>query len=275
MPALKLNHQIPPDVLESIDLDRFHIGTLHDPCPAVIPNKQLEKEDRVITSLNEDYRKFGVDTVKYTIEKAYQLGARSVVIHPGRIAGDHTMDNQLRDLYRRGLKGSTEYETLRYSVIADRKERSRPHMEALLKSLPEIIDFARDTGLSLGFENRFHYYELPVFDEMEIILDTYQQPWVGWQLDVGHLQVHEELGLMSFQQWLDRFGNRIIGVHLHDVIGIVDHRSPGTGEVDFSRIARYLPDHAQRTLEVDSSLTFKEIHSGMAALAEAGCVTRI
>jgi HAD superfamily hydrolase (TIGR01549 family) len=271
----ELNHQITPEQLASIDLNQFHIGSLHDPCPAVIPAKQLEREDRVVTSLDETFRQFGVDVVKRTINDAYRLGARSVVIHPGRIVGDHSMDDQLRVLYKQGLKGTPEFDDLHAALIADRKVRSVPHLEALVKSLHEIVAFSQDIGVTLGFENRLRYYELPIFDEMEVLMAEFQQPWVGWQFDVGHLKIQDELGLSSFRGWVERFDERIVGVHLHDVHGIVDHRAPGSGDVDFKFIAAHLPPYSQRTLEVDKSVSFEDIKTGMEALAAAGCVTRI
>ena len=274
-PRFELNHQVTPAELEAIDLNCYHIGSVHDPCPAVIPNKQLEREDRQITSLDEERRVFGVDTLKRTIELAHRLGSRLVIIHPGRIPGDHSMDNQLRDLYRQGLKGTPEYVNLRQTLMADRKERSQPHVEALLKSLEEIVKFSQDSGLFLGLENRFHYYELPVFEEMQILLETFLQPWVGWQLDVGHIQVHHTLGLMDFSQWLEAFSSRIVGVHLHDIRGITDHQVPGSGEVDFTWLAQFLPPQAYRTLEINSTVTIEEFRQGLIKLEEAGCITSI
>lgn len=271
----ELNHQIPVEVLQSIDLDRFHIGSLHDPCPAVIPNKQLEREDKVITSLDENRRQFAVDGVKYTIEQAHELGARSVVIHTGRVDCDHAMDDELRRMYRAGEKGTAAYLDLQAKLISDRVERGKPHLEVLMRSLDDIIAFAAPTGLTLGFENRLHYYELPIFSEMEVILAEFQQPWIGWQLDVGHLQVLSELGLQSFGQWLDRFSQRIMGVHLHDVRGILDHQSPGRGEVDFGRIAACLPPYALRTLEIDKAVPFEEMQFGLENLARYGCINKL
>lgn len=271
----ELNHQIPLNVMKVIDFNTYHIGTLHDPCPAVLPTRQMEREDRVVTSLDESLRQSGIDAVKRTIEYACRLGARSVVIHLGRIVGDHSMDDHLRDLYQQGLKETSDYESLRTALIEDRKARVKPHMDALMKSLGEIIAFAQNTGLSLGFENRFHYYELPIFEEMEVLLAEFQQPWAGWQFDVGHLQVHYALGLTDFQNWLEHFGDRIVGIHMHDVQGILDHRAPGSGDVNFKQVADYLPPYALRTLEVDKSLSYEEVCAGMKVLEDAGCVTRI
>ncbi len=271
----ELNHQVTPAELETVDLNRYHVGSVHDPCPAVIPNKQLERGDKQITSLVEDQRIFGVDTLKRTIELANNLGSRLVVIHPGRIPGDHSLDNRLRDLYRQGLKGTPQYDTICRSLVTDRKERSQAHLDALLKSLEEIVQFSRDSGLFLSLENRFHYYELPVFDEMQTILETFQQPWIGWQLDVGHIQVHHCLGLMNFQEWLEAFSHRILGVHLHDVSGIVDHQAPGRGDVDFVWLSSFLPQHAYRTLEINSAIPFEEFKQGLLHLEKTGCITSI
>ena len=146
-------------------------------------------------------------------------------------------------------------------------------MVALTKSLHEIMAFADGKGLTLGLENRYHYYELLVFGEMDTLLGEFKQEWVGWQFDIGHLRVLTELGLTMFEPWLERFGERIVGLHFHDVKGITDHQSPGKGEVDFKKIAAALPPYCYRTLEADRSLTNLEIAAGLEVLAESGCIT--
>ena len=268
----ELNHQIPPEMFSQIDLTRFSIGSLHDPCPAYTPAKVLEQTDIQITSLDETRRRMGVDVVKDTIEQACKIGCRLLVVHPGRISGDHSLDEQLRELYNSGDKGSPHYEEVRLRVMADRAARAAPHLAQCMESLREIVEFTRDTGLSIGLENRFHYYELPVFDELKTMLDEFTQPWVGWQFDIGHLQVHDQLGLMNARDWLEHFSPRIVGVHLHDVIGIKDHQAPGTGEVDFRLIAQHLPLDCYRTLEVDKTLTPDVIERAMQYLRDQGCV---
>ena len=271
----ELNHQITPEELGTFDLDRYHVGSVHDPCPAVIPNKQLELGDFQVTSLVEEKRRVGVDTLKRTIDLAYRLGSRLVVIHPGRVDGDHSMDDRLRDMYRAGLKGSGEYEALRQALKTDRLERGKTHLEALIRSLTEIVEFSKNSGVFLGLENRLHHYELPIFEELEALLDEFQQPWVGWQLDVGHIQVHDRLGLMSFKQWLEAFSPRMVGVHLHDVKDILDHQIPGSGDVDFAWLATYLPAHAIRTLEINNATPYEEFLPGLKLLEKTSCIASI
>ena len=271
----ELNHQLPLPVFQSIDFNRYRIITLHNPCPAVENMKELEKQDRLLTSLAEPKRRSAVEVLVKTIEHAYRLGAKSVVVHCGQVAGDDSLDGQLRQLYRQGLKGSPVYEQMRETIIDDRHERGKPHLESLIRSLHEVVPIARDAGIRLGLENLFHIYELPTFEEMKILLEEFQTPWVGWQLDLGHLQVLSELGVLPYQDWLDHFSPRMIGVHFHDVIGIDDHQAPGCGDIDFQHIARYIPQDAHLTLEVAKTLTPQEIHAGLLHLENKACIKRL
>lgn len=271
----ELNHNVSPEAFADLDQNQFHIGSLHDPCPAIIHMKELDKRDWLITSLDEKLRIKGVDVIKHTIEQARLLCSTLVVIHPGRVVGDHSMDKMLRELYRSGQKSTPQYEELRLRLIKDRRERGKAHLVSLVKSITELMDFTKGSGISLGLENRLHYYELPMFEELQTLLSTFTEPWVGWQFDTGHLQIHHALGLTHYDDWLNHFGNRIVGVHLHDVKGIDDHLAPGCGDVNFSKIAAFLPEFAYRTLEVDSKLSKEEIRSGMETLVTTGCVSRI
>jgi sugar phosphate isomerase/epimerase len=213
--------------------------------------------------------------IKRSIDLAVSLCSTLVVIHPGRVVGDHSMDRILRDMYHAGRRDSLEYHNLSKQLMVDRKERGLPHLESLLKSMGELVAFSSNSGLSLGLENRLYYYEMPIFGELETLLNAFQDAHVGWQYDVGHLQIHHTLGLTTREDWLERFKDRIVGVHLHDVKGIEDHLSPGKGEVDFAKIGLILPTYCTRTLEVSSKTNAQEIRSGMETLVTAGCVSRI
>ena len=66
----------------------------------------MSKKSRIliISSLDEEKRQQGVKIACQSIELANQLGARSVVIHPGSIVCDRSLDNQLRKMYEQGKK---------------------------------------------------------------------------------------------------------------------------------------------------------------------------
>ena len=71
---------------------------------------------------------------------------------------------------------------------------------------------------------------------------------------------------------MKRFAPRIIGTHLHDVIGTTDHYAPGLGNVDFSMISTYLPETAFRTCEFQTFNTPEQVKAGLHVLVERGCI---
>lgn len=271
----ELNHNVSPEMFAELDQNRFHVGSVHDPCPASVSAKELDKRDWLVSALDETNRVKGVDVVKRSIELAVHLCSPLVVIHPGRVVGDHHLDRTLRELYRQGQRESTEYTELLHHLISDRRERGLPHLDSLMRSTEELTAFSQNCGVRLGFENRLYYYEMPIFEELETLFDTFSVPHLGWQYDVGHLQIHHVLGLSDRQTWLEKFKDRIVGVHLHDVKGIEDHLAPGQGDVDFARLSTYLPPYCVKTLEVNSKVAAHDIRSGMETLVTAGCVSRI
>lgn len=271
----ELNHQIPPEIFEKIDFNQFRIGSLHDPCPAVISMDEQKQRDWMISSMDEECRAQGVRIAFRTIDEAVKLHARLVVIHPGSIVADTRMDKELRKKFRAGEQGTPDYIELQERLISDRKKYADGHLDAVLRSLREIIDYASPTGLMIGLENRYRYYDLPILDEMETMLDLIDEEWYGFQYDIGHAQTLDRLGLCNHEEWLKRYANRMVGVHIHDVTGIIDHQKPGAGEVDFGTVARYLNGRVYRTLEVNPHLTTEDITAALDLLAEAGCIQRL
>ena len=137
----------------------------------------------------------------------------------------------------------------------------------------ELLDYAARLNIRLGIENRFHYFDIPTFDEMGELLDLAGPDRLGLVYDIGHAQVQDRLGFCPHQSWLDNFARRIIGVHIHDVKGILDHLAPGLGDVDFRKIGPLLsPQDSFRTVEILSANTPEQIKTGLKILVDAGCV---
>ena len=147
-----------------------------------------------------------------------------------------------------------------------------PRLEAVKKSLVELLDYAGDSSLRLGLENRYHYMEFPSPDELEELLSLAGPERLGFIYDVGHAHALSRLGFYRHDEWLKRFASRLIGTHLHDVIGIQDHLVPGQGEVDFDLIATYLPEGALRTLEFQGHHTQEQVMTGLKYLQNHGCI---
>jgi len=271
----ELNHKVTTHFFEQFDHNRFYISTVHEPCPTQMTYNERKQADIAISSLTEKNRIKAVDDIKRSVELAAKLGSRSVVIHPGTINGDKSRDEYLRHLYQVGKVATPEFKLIRDEVSADRNSRASAHFEQVIKSLEEIIRFSKSSGISLGLENRYRYYDIPLPDEMAQLLTLCDEDWFGFQYDVGHAQALDALGQVPHLEWLDRFANRMIGVHLHDVIGITDHQVPGKGEVNFAAIAPYLSDTVQITLEINPNATLSDLSEGLVFLEKTGCIESV
>jgi HAD superfamily hydrolase (TIGR01549 family) len=272
---IELNHQVDSEMLSGIDLPNARISSVHEPCPADISAAALKERDWLISSTNEEFRLKGVQSIKNSIDLAARLKLPVIVVHCGQVVMDTSIEIKLRALYTAGEKESQEYQALKHLFIERRNERIAPHLIALKKSLHELLEYAAKYSIRLGLENRYHYFDIPGLDEMEELLALAGPDSLGFIYDVGHAQTLDQLGFYPHEDWLKRFSSRMIETHIHDVQGIIDHMAPGLGDVDFERIAPYLPEGIIRTLELAGSNTPEQIHTGLEYLAEKGCVSKI
>jgi HAD superfamily hydrolase (TIGR01549 family) len=269
---IELNHKVTSAMLAGIDLDRYQFSSVHEPCPADISADELKKRDWLISSTNEENRCEGVKAIQRTIDLAYKIGAHTIVIHAGQAHGDSQPEKQLRALLAADKRDTDEYREIQKKMIDTRAQSAEASFESVRKSMIELLAYAEGTGVCLGIENRYHYYEFPTPDELEKLLTLAGPDRIGFQYDVGHAEALDRMGFYSHEEWLKRFGARIVGTHLHDMIGTTDHYAPGQGSVDFSRIAAYLPGNAFRTCEFQTFNNPEQVKMGLEHLAERGCI---
>jgi HAD superfamily hydrolase (TIGR01549 family) len=269
---IELNHQINSNMLGSVDLGKYEISSIHEPCPADVSVETLKQRDWVISSLDEDCRQQGVAAIKRSINLAEKLSVRTVVVHAGHVSLDMVLEQKLRQLFLTGLMETAEYQETKNLMLERRLKLIGPRLEAAVKSLKELLQHASRNGVRLGLENRYHYFDIPTPEEMSALLELGEPDRIGFIYDVGHATVTDRLGFFPNEMWLKRFGARILGAHLHDVIGISDHLAPGLGDVDFQMVAGYLPREAFRTIEAMSFNTPEQVKAGLIKLVDAGCV---
>ena len=273
--GFEFSNKVTPRLYQEWDRNKYYVSTLHDPCPSEFGYTELKIQDVSLSSLDETQRQKAVDNLKRSIDLAVRLGSRSVVVHCGSIHCDHSRDTIIREWYLQGKAGTPEYIQIQQDYIADRDQHKQPHLNQVLRSLEEMINFARGSGIFIGLENRNRYHDLPLPDEMETFLQLCDEPWFGFQYDAGHAHNLEALGMVGKGEWLRRFHHRLIGMHLHDVDGLQDHLAPGMGEVDYSSLAPYLGDGILRTLEVSPDCTLEQIAHGLEVLVDHGCVKKV
>ena len=132
-----------------------------------------------------------------------------------------------------------------------------------------------ETGVRLGLENRDHYFEMPLLDEMDDLLSQGYGETVGYWHDIGHAEKSQYKGYGPHEAWLKRLSHKMIGVHLHDIAGMDDHLTAGCGDMDWELVARYLPDNILRTCEFQYTSSPQQIADGLQWLAEQGLVSQI
>lgn len=269
----ELNHQVSTAMLESVDRGSLHVISVHEPCPCDLSRADRKELGIHIASLDESLRGQAVHFVRQSIALARRIGASTVVVHPGEMPIGKDMEDRMRVLYAEGNVESVEYVDLKHRFIEQRARGVPAHLDALHRSLLELADDAEPTGIRLGLENRDHYYEMPLPDELEELLAIRPGVIEYWH-DAGHAEKLGELGFYSQREWLERFGHRMIGIHLHDDDGLVDHIAPGLGTVDWDLVASFVPPDAIRTFEVRGFTTAAQLAAAQTLLHDAGCVER-
>jgi sugar phosphate isomerase/epimerase len=270
--GVELNHQVDSAMLAGIDLARYSIQSIHEPCPATPSVEILKARDWLISAIKEDNRMQGVEAIKRSIDFASSLGVRSLVVHAGNVRGERPLEKSLYGLFEKGKAGTPEYNKVRIEMEQDRARFAAPHLKAVRKSLVELLEYARPRGVQLGLENRYHFMDIPSQDELGMLLALGGPAQLGFWYDIGHAQALDRLGFFPHEEWLQRYANRMVGVHLHDVIGINDHDAPGMGEVDYTKIAGFLPADIIHTLEIRPGISADQIRGSLKYLAQKGCI---
>lgn len=268
----ELNHQIDSAMLSRVNLDHYQFSSVHEPCPADISTKELVDRDWLISSHNEISRRHGVEGVKKSIYLAHELDVPTVVIHCGTIPSIMSYESKLRVLFKAGDTQSDEYLEIKSQFVQSRIDLAGPHLQAVKKSLNELVEYAAQFQVKLGLENRYHYMDIPSIYEMAELLSLADSSQLGFIYDVGHAQALDRLGFYPHEDWLKRYSSRMLGAHLHDVIGVTDHYAPGLGEINFKFIANYLPENAFRTFEMLPGNTLAQVKHGINLLVETGCI---
>ena len=99
-----------------------------------------------------------------------------------------------------------------------------------LKRLTDIVEYAKELGIRVAFENT------KIKGYLEFIVDNI--PNAGICLDVGHLHAH-----FNDELPFDKFVNKIFAVHLHDNHGTKDeHLRPFEGTLDWNGLVSKLKE---------------------------------
>lgn len=270
---IELNFTITKEEVEEIthlqEKGIIKVSSLHNYCPMPsIPGLEEVTPDYFsLSSLDEEERAKAISLTKLTIDNAKRLSARAVVLHTGKVEMEHT-SRFLVKWYSRGLKDTDVFQKYKKEMVEERALKSEPFFKKMLESLKVLAEYAQKNNIILGVENRFYYQEIPSFEELAIVLDEFKNSHVFYWHDVGHAYILENLGLGAYHSHLEKYGQRIGGVHLHDVVGVEDHQAPLRGGVDFRQLVPYLKPDTIKVMELHPPATEDEIRKAKKYLEE-------
>ena len=272
---VELNHQVDSGMLVDVDLSKIEISSIHEPCPADISVETLKQRDWMISSSMKIAGSRGWQPSGAASSWRRSLSVGTVVVHAGHVSLDTTLGEETAPTFSSWPEGILRVPGNKELDAGRTSQTFRPSFGSSGEKPEGII------GLPVGLASAWDWKTgttISIFrrqDEMSVLLALADPDQLGFIYDVGHATVNDRLGFFPNEMWLKRFGGRMLGTHLHDVIGITDHHAPGLGDVDFRKVAGYLPKQAFRTIEVMSFNTPEQVMAGLTRLVDAGCVTLI
>ncbi|MDP3791966.1 MAG: sugar phosphate isomerase/epimerase [Candidatus Omnitrophota bacterium] len=242
------------------------VSSLHNMCPlpVEIAPEKASPDYYSLSSTDDGERAMAVKVAMNTIDYAKMFDARAVVFHIGRVE----MQGRTRELA--SLAGDKEkFESVKKEMVSARDAKKDPHMRQVIKSLEDIVPYAAKKGIAPAVENRYYYREIPLMDEFEEIFRHFKTGELFYWHDVGHAEVFERLGFYGHLQLLSKFSSRLLGMHLHDIIGLIDdHKAPGAGTFDFNVLKPYISKDTIKVIEAHHPASIEDLRRGVEYLTK-------
>lgn len=265
----EINVHFSEEMLKEIELmareGAIRIGSLHNYCPIPLGFTHGSGDLYLMSDLDESQRRLAVENTKRTLDWAKRLGAGAIVAHWGEV----TMFNPQKSIVRRILEGDLSAKEEMRQLYEQRNQQKQPYLEQSLKSLQEISEYAKSLNIRLGLETRYYFHQFPGIEEMGMMLDVAPEVTGYWH-DNGHAMTQQFIGIARHDDYLDRFGDRLMGLHLMDIIeGDQDHHALGHGDYPVEQYAPLLTKAHWQVMEIHRA-TPEELVASRARLQACG-----
>ena len=159
------------------------------------------------------------------------------------------------------LSADATYQKLLAKSLAKLKGRMAPYWANTKQGLTELLPYAEQKGILLGFENREAFDELPLDAEHPDLIAAMAKPGAcGYWHDTGHAQIKQNMCLLNHREHLTKNAPNAIGFHLHDVSAEGrDHQPIGSGKIDFEMVSSFWRPEHTLVIELSPRLTPEEV----------------
>lgn len=154
------------------------------------------------------------------------------------------------------------------SFVVGLQKSGQAQLEHLCRSIHSLRSEFPETRLAV--EPGASFIDILNFEAMGWVLDDLARHGLAYWHDTGTVHLRQSAGLPSQGAWLDKYADRMVGVHLQDAAEGIAHMPPGLGEVDFRMVSEYIPPTAEKVLEVSSEHGRSEILASVQFLMDRG-----
>jgi sugar phosphate isomerase/epimerase len=286
---VELNYRISEGMLETIEpmvaRGELEVPSVHNVFPAV-DDERFDTDSRLLGYDDPELRRRAVELTVRSAERGAALGAKALVVHPGVMPPDREAlsasslsglewDRRLKELYERGFrKGQREFDGPFEEFSSLRARLAPPELERVVRSLEEVANRIERLrlGMRIGVENRPMCWQIPVFAEMDYILEKLAGAPLGLWFDTGHGAMMRHLGFFDDAAEAAKIAGpgaaNLVGMHIHDVDGVDDHFSPYTREGQ-DRYLSLIAAAPIKVIELGAKNPREAVAEGCAALVRA------
>jgi sugar phosphate isomerase/epimerase len=257
-----------PGIIEALEAGEIKISSLHNFCPLPIGVNHAAPNLYRFSSVDRRERELAWRYSVKTIETAARVKAPAVVLHLGSIDMKEYTE-RLLDMLQKGLKESPKYAALCQEVMEKWEHKKQEFVELASEMLDRLSVLAGQHGVKLGIENRQALEEIPLDNDLQMLLLEFNRPTVGYWHDCGHAQIKQNLGFIDHRMHLETMAPRLFGFHVHDVVFPGrDHAAPGSGMIDFAALQPMVKPEHIKVFELSPRLTPEEAAGGVALIKQ-------
>lgn len=255
-----------PGVLQAIEEGVVKVASCHNFCP--LPPGVNHAAPNLYRPSSADARERDqwLRQSRRTLDFAAQIKAPKVVLHLGSVEFFWFNPAPRVEAYCEAhgaddLTQDATYRKLLAKALARLKARQPSYWNRARESVAQLLPYAEQKGVQLGFENREAFDELPLdADHPELVAGLARPGACGYWHDAGHAQIKQRMGLLDHREHLERNAANLIGFHLHDVSPDgQDHQPIGTGQVDFDLVSSFWRPEHTLVLEFSPRLTGEQV----------------
>ncbi len=261
-----------PGILRAVEEGVVKVSSTHNFCP--LPTGVVQAAPNLFQPSSSDHREHEqwLRHTRRSIDFAAQVKSRVLVCHLGSVSffwfnPARAIGRYLDEHHDAGRHGDDKtYDALVQKSLIKLRKRMPPFWAQVKASIGEVLDYAKQKNVKLGFENREKFEELPIDADYQAFIAEYPADApLGYWHDTGHADIKEGMGLLRHREHLEKMASRTIGWHLHDVSADGhDHQPVGSGHIDFKMVSSFWkPDHLL-TLELSPRVKVEEVVSSKA-----------